>query len=329
MKKLILIPFFLIFASAVNSIVLLNGAMSDKRDNDNSLADCYITCWGDSLTSMGGWTSHLENLSNMTVYNGGTGGENARTILARQGGDAMLVNNIIIPSEAEPVIIANRKSTGGIKTTLGHIVTPLLQGSPHFNPCFIGDTKGVLRWTGSNHLDLTGNWEFTRFQPGDQVVIDKPTPIRTNFDINRNAPHLQIIFIGQNGGYDDLTELIFQHKLLISYSRAKNSIILGLSSGTAKQRAEYENTMRNEFGKYFISLREILSAPIYNSDQDKIINCYGLFHAGLTPNADDLDDINVGKVPQQLLIDSVHFTERTRIVIGNSIYKACKDLNIF
>ena len=196
MKKLILIPFFLIFASADNSIVLLNEAISVKRYNDNSLADCYITCWGDSLTSMGGWTYHLENLSNMTVYNGGTGGDNARTILARQGGDAMLVNNIIIPAEAEPVIIANRKSTGGIKTTLGHIVTPLLQGSSHFNPCFIGDTKGVLRWTGSNHLDLTGNWEFTRLHPGDQVVIDKPTPIRTNFDINRNAPHLQIIFIG-------------------------------------------------------------------------------------------------------------------------------------
>ena len=116
MKKLILIPFFLIFASADNSIVLLNEAISVKRDNDNSLADCYITCWGDSLISMGGWTYHLENLSNMT---------------------------------------------------------------------------------------------------------------------------------------------------------------------------------------------------------------------GLTPNADDLDDINIGKVPQQLLIDSVHFTESTRIVIGNLIYNACKDLNIF
>ena len=58
MKKLILIPFFLIFASADNSIVLLSEAISFKRDNDNSLADCYITCWGDSLTAMGGWTSH-------------------------------------------------------------------------------------------------------------------------------------------------------------------------------------------------------------------------------------------------------------------------------
>ena len=329
MKKLILIPFFLIFASADNSIVLLNEEIRGNRYQDNSLADYYITCWGDSLTSMGGWTSHLENLSNMTVYNGGTGGENSRTILARQGGDAMLVNNIIIPAEAEPVIIANRKSSGGIKTASGHSVTPLLQGSPHFNPCFIGDIKGVMRWTGSDHSDLTGDWEFKRLEPGAPIVIDKPTPIRTNFDINRNAPYLQIIFIGQNGGYNDLTELIFQHKLLISHSQAKNSVILGLSSGTAKQRSAYENAMRNEFGKYFISLREILSTPIYNADEDKIISCYGLFHAGLSPNTGDLDDIKVGKVPQQLLIDSVHFTEATRIVIGNSIYKSCKGLNIF
>jgi len=329
MKKLILLPFFLIFASSQNSLTLFIEEINGNRGLDYSLTDCYITCWGDSLTSMGGWTSHLSNLSNMTVYNGGTGGEDSRTILARQGGDVMLVNNIIIPAETEPVIIANRNSAEGIKTALGHSVTPLLQGSPHFNPCFIGDVKGVLRWTGSDHSDLTGKWEFTRLEPGAQFIIDKPTPIRTNFDINRNAPHLQIIFIGQNGGYNDITELIFQHKLLIAHSKAKYSIILGLSSGTAKQRSLYENAMRNEFGKYFISLREILSAPIYDFDENTIVNCYGLFQAGLTPNPDDLDDIKVGKVPQQLLIDSVHFTEATRIVIGNSIYKACKGLNIF
>ena len=54
MKKLILTPFFLIFASADNSIVLLNEEIRGNRYQDNSLADCYITCWGDSLTSMGG-----------------------------------------------------------------------------------------------------------------------------------------------------------------------------------------------------------------------------------------------------------------------------------
>lgn len=39
---------------------------------------------GDSLTAGGGWTTTLGNLAGMPVYNGGTGGESARTIVARQ-----------------------------------------------------------------------------------------------------------------------------------------------------------------------------------------------------------------------------------------------------
>ena len=309
--------------------LLLHQTSAGEVKYDLSLINNYITCWGDSLTASGGWIAQLSNLSGMTVYNGGTGGESSRTILARQGGDVMLVNNIIIPAETTSVLIASRDLDGGINTALGHKVTPLLQGGAHFNPCFIGDIEGVLQWTGTGNSDLRGDWEFTRTEPGKEIVINSPTPIRTNFDMNKNTPHLQVIFMGQNGGYSDLRELIIQHKLLIEHSKAENTIILGLSSGTAKYRAKYENAMREEFGEYFISLRENLAAPIYKSDSKTILNCYGLKGAGLTPTQKDLNEIALGKLPQQLLLDSVHYTSATNTVIGNLIYTKCKDLNIF
>ena len=265
----------------------------------------------------------------MNVYNGGTGGENARTILARQGGDVILINNITIPAGTTPVLIADRDVDGGLDTALGHTVTPLLQGGAHFNPCFIGDVQGTLQWTGSGHSDLTGDWEFTRAEAGSEVVINRPTAIRTDFDINKNKPHLQVIFIGQNGGYNDIDELIKQHKYLIEHSQAKHTVILGLSSGSAIYRADYEKAMRKEFGRLFISLREYLAFPIYATGGDNVVSCWGLDDAGLTPTQADLDAIALGVVPPQLLSDHTHYTSATKTVIGNLIYKKCKELNIF
>ena len=333
MKKLLLLSALLVslgsFGQENKDGVLVNQTSAGELQEDLGLIRPYITCWGDSLTRGGGWTTLLSALSGMNVYNGGTGGEDARTILARQGGDVMLINNITIPAGTTPVIIADRDADGGIDTALGHTVTPLLQGGAHFNPCFIGDVQGTLQWTGSGHSDLTGDWEFTRAEAGSEVVINRPTAIRTDFDINKNKPHLQVIFIGQNRGYNDIEELIKQHKYLIEHSKAKHTVILGLSSGSAVLRADYENAMRKEFGRFFISLREYLAAPIYAPRGDTIVSCYGLNDAGLTPTQEDLNAISSGKVPQQLLLDSVHYTSATKTVIGNLIYKKCKDLKIF
>lgn len=278
-------------------------------------ASKYITCWGDSLTAGGGWTNRLQQLTGLTVYNGGTGGENSRTIMARQGGDVMMINNITIPATTDPVTIATRSTDGGIMTEFGHKVTPLLQGGSHVNPCYIGDVKGTLKWTGSAHNDITGIWTFTRTDAGQEVVINRPTAIRTDFDINKNAPRIMIIFIGQNGGYNDLDDLVRQHRLMIDHSKATDFIVLGLSSGTKSQRADYEARMLLEFGRRFISLRDYLSQ-------------YGLEDAGIEPTEQDLQMMANGQTPQSLLSDSVHYNNECKTVIGNLIYKRLKDLNI-
>lgn len=276
----------------------------------------YITCWGDSLTAGGGWTTRLGELLGLPVFNGGTGGENSLCIMARQGGDSMIVNNITIPATTDPVLIASRSVDGGIPTQInGAKVTPLLQGGAHVNPCYIGDIKGTLKWTGSSYADMEGTWTFTRAEAGEQVIINRPTSIRTDFDINRNAPKLMVIFIGQNGGWSNLDDLVNQHKMMINHSNAKNVIILGLSSGSKAERAEYETRMKKEFGRYFISLREYLST-------------YGLADAGIEPTETDKQMMAEGKTPQSLLSDTVHYNTQCKTVIGNMLAKKVKDLNI-
>lgn len=311
---------------------LLDGFDPDeyvRKDEADALLESekYITCWGDSLTAQGGWTNTLQVLSGLPVYNGGTGGENVRTITARQGADVMMLNGITIPADVTPVTLATYAQ--GLPTEFGYKATPLLQGGAHVNPVMLGNIEGTLRWTGSSYNDTTGVWTFTRSKAGEAFTLNRPTAMRTNFDRVRNAPHLMVIYMGQNGGYTDLDDLVHMHRLMIEHSHAKNVVVLGFSSGSAAQRSEYEARMRKEFGRYFISLREYLAHPIYAADGSTIVSCYGLDDAGLTATDADLAAIATGTVPPQLLADSVHYTASTRTVIGNMLYKRCCELGIF
>lgn len=297
----------------------------------------YITCWGDSLTAIGGWTTKLQKLSGLTVYNGGVGGENTDCITARQGADAMTVNNITIPADTRAVLLAS-VNDGGILTEFGNRVKPALQFLANLNPVMIGGVEGSISKTDEG-------WFFTRTTAGETVTIDRPTAIRTNHDINHNSPYLMVIYVGQNDAKyesdhatinENMEKLIRKHRLMIEHAHAENVIILGLSSGTAESRATYETAMRKEFGRRFISLREYLSTPIYDGEGN-ITSCYGLAdqnleagsveYNGVTYNA--LEEIAVGSVPHQCLRDNVHYTSATMEVIGNLIYKKCCELGIF
>lgn len=311
----------------LNSVLATVATVEQTAQSLSQYVTDKIVCWGDSLTAGGGWTSTLATLTGLPVYNGGTGGESSKTIVARQGGDVMQVNNITIPATTTPVIIADRDVDTGIDTYFGNKVTPLLQGGAHVNPVMIGDVEGTLSWTGSSYSDMTGDWTFTRSVAGSEVVVTRPTAIRTNYDRNYNNGVL-VLFMGQNGGYTNIADLILQHKRMIAHSNAKEFLVLGLSSGSASARADYESAMELEFGRNFVSLRKYLAAPIYAVDGTTIISCYGLDDAGLTPTQADLDAIATGTVPPQLLADSVHYTTATKTVIGNMLFKRMSELGM-
>ena len=311
----------------------LRKALVDEVAQQVQQGDRYITCWGDSLTAQGGWTTTLQNLCGMPVYNGGTGGETCRTILARQGGDVMVVNDIEIPAQKTPVVLANRTADKGVKTWFGNNSTPLLQGgTEHVNPCLLGTVEGTLAWAGADHAGTNGSWLFTRNVEGDAITIDRPTALRTNFDRNRNSPYLMIIFMGQNGGYTSNEELVWQHQRMIDHAQAEHVLVLGFSTGSASGRSAYEKAMQQAFGRYFLSLRQYLAHPIYDgqgTEAGNIVSCYGLADAGLTPTAQDLEAIRTGTVPPQCTLDGIHYTTATKTVIGKLIYKYCRELNIF
>ena len=214
----------------------------------------YITCWGDSLTAGGRWTTRLSELSGMTLYNAGTGGEGSDTITARQGGDVMMVNNITIPADKTPVVVATY-ADGGFTTAAGAKVKPSTRGatsSAHENPVMIANVLGTLEWSVTNEATseekAASVWTFTRLEAGDEVVIDRPTAMTTAYDREKNAPHLMVIFMGTNDGNPPNVENIIKRaRKMIAHAKAENTIVLGITRGNNDTLAAYDTAMENVF----------------------------------------------------------------------------------
>ena len=309
-----------------------------KKLDAASKSSLEIVGYGDSLTANGGWTTVIAEKSGLEFHNAGTGGESVNTIIARQGADPMIVNDIIIPADTTPVIVG-KMSEGGITTASGVVATPLLQGgSAHVNPCYIGDTEGRLKWTGSAWNDQTGTWTFIRTSKGTAVKIDRPTKIKTAYDAiyNNKKNILLTVFMGYNGWKNangdwwQLDDLLKYHKMLISNTECKDFVVIGIhkARGTFDMNV-YEEMFENEFGRRFISLRQYLAHPIYADDGFTIISSYGLMDAGLDATDTDLSDIRAGNCPSSLLFDGVHFNNYGKAVVGNYIYSRMKELNMF
>lgn len=275
-----------------------------------------IVCWGDSLTAMGGWPDTIASDLGVSVLNAGTGGEGSGTIMARQGGDVMTISGVTIPGDTSTVTLVPADPNPSFPTTLGDTAGPLRQGgSSHVNPVKIDGIEGTLVWTGSTYNDPVGTYTFSRTTAGTVLTIDRPTPMTTFYDRSQNVADPMIIFMGQNDGVFDPATMVQKHQLMIAHFPGKKFLILGLSSGTAASRADYESAMTAAFGRRFISLRQYLVS-------------YGLEDTGLTATQADMDAISVGQVPPQLLLDGTHYTAVTRTAVGHMLSRAIQDLGL-
>lgn len=283
------------------------------KKTDAPVVTKRIICWGDSLTAMGGWPQKLASLSGLEVMNCGTGGENSNTIVARQGADCIMIDGVTIPAETTPVQLADYNNR--FKTYFGKIAAPLLQsGSHHINPCMLGDIEGTLKWTGSSYNDASGVWTFTRNVAGSAVTINRPTQLTTFADREyNNGRDIHLFFVGTNDGAFDVDELLDKHRMMVDHCKTGEYLVLGL---TRIQSAGYKDKFKMVFGRKWLDLHGYLVK-------------YGLADSGLTATAADNEALAKDLVPPSLLMDAVHYTDKTRELIGIQVYKRLCDLHYF
>jgi|GEM_PF-4005913 hypothetical protein len=285
-----------------------------------------IICWGDSMTAGAGSTdgnrypTYLASKSGLTVHNAGVGGESSNTITARTGAIPFPVRI----ANAEP--IKEIPSSGEVQiefdTFLGNSFAPLRQGSGGAQG-FAGElngVKGTMYFTGTG--TTPGDYFFVRETAGEAVPMNRPPyPYRTFFS-EEHRGDIAIIWIGQNGNV--LEDVLSQVQLIIDHLKAsyKKFLVIPKPTSTPEEDAEFERL----WGRKVVKIRDYLSKPIYSADGVTVESSYGLSDAGFEPTEQDLIDVEAGKVPTSLRVDSVHFNNAGYEILAEQCYQRLIEL---
>ncbi|MBR1547193.1 MAG: hypothetical protein IJ637_00500 [Prevotella sp.] len=311
-----------------------------------------IVCWGDSLTAphngkgIKGKVKRIikgpaypEYLSEMLgddyeIINGGVGGENTLTIMARQGAYPMkLAHDVVIfkTNEAKfETFVGNNDIDAFVSSYNEKRVTPLLQcgwdeDSPaQINPCMINGKSFKLSseakfWKEEGKYKFEYNYFINPEEDWAATDTIKAGSIISTYAMrNLRNKYANVFFIGQNGGFEDIADLIKQLKAMISYSKSERYIVISFHKpnktiNSIARMMEMEDSLQQTFSKHYINLRGYLVKS-------------GLADGELTPSQEDKDSIAKGQVPPQLLTDGTHFTPVGYKLIATLVYNKMKEL---
>ena len=280
-----------------------------------------INCWGDSLTqgAFGDGETYPKALRRIIarqltangypqsvpiVRNLGISGETSLEIACR-GGLTMQTQSPIRINQGERRIF--RIAADG-----GKAVSILRLGDTGVNPVKIGSVVGRL-----DRIDDQNHYTFTPTHVRYQDTLPKNSRVVTYAAAHYRSA-IPVIFIGQNGGYSNTADLIRQQKAIIHNQIGADNqyIVVGLHTGTAKQRAALEKKMQQTYGDHYINLRKILS-----KDGTKI--------ADIKATKEDRRMMRAGMVPASLLADDhLHFNAKGYRTVAKVIYARMTALNI-
>jgi lysophospholipase L1-like esterase len=281
-----------------------------------------IICWGDSLTAgaHGNGTTYPKVLEaliaknvypNIQVTNCGIGGENTNTIIGRAGSVPYIIStSFTIPSDTTQVKIKFASSNGSS-------VAPLRQGDCGVNPVIINGISGQIKIEQESSTSKEFSYFFSRSSPGKVVDVEVGTEIITSGSLLYNN-YIPVIFIGQNGGWNGIDDLISQQNSIVNSQKKIQDkyLILGLSSGDAIGRTDLEKAMLSYYGDKYINLRKYLSSD-------------GIVDAGLKPTDQDIEAMKIGSVPPSLLSDSVHLNSSGYSLVGKLVFERMVKLGYF
>lgn len=298
----------------VNQGNLVKDNLPNKEAKDiqsQSIQTQGIVCWGDSLTYglAGGYPKVLEELlekngMKIPVANEGITSEDTGEIMKRAGAiPSYIAKEIIIPGEKKSVKFTLVDDDGN--TFSG------LPAKESFS-CLVS-IKGIQGKVFRKSSEGKMSYEFTRLYKGDQVSVKSGTKLTYDF-VDRYEHYIPVIFMGTNGGWDTIEELIQQQQMILSvFPENKKFIIIGLTYQHYVQEKDLDEAMEDHWGDHYINLREYLSGQ-------------GIYDANLKPTSSDLEQMKQGIVPDIIRTDKVHYTEKGYQVLGKLLYQRMQEL---
>ena len=260
-----------------------------------------IVCWGDSLTvSLDGKSAFpdiLRDLSGCEVVNYGVESENTEMIAMREGGVRVNVKATVIPADMNLIPVF-------LRTEDNAHVRFLDNGDGGVNPCTISGIEGELS-------KLNGSYYFKRSTKGERLSVDEGTQFKT-FGMNDSRPDdVLVIFAGTNDLPDakSVKEIIRLERAMLDAASCERFIIVGLTyAGGIPEIDAVNEELEKEFGDNFVDIR-------------KYMLTYGLEDAGITPTAQDEEDIAKGEIPSSLRSDYVHGNKHYHRLLGQQVFR--------
>lgn len=221
-------------------------------------------------------------LPSVTIARYGVSGESTPTTLAMDGAyEIILTDPVTVPKECENVRVSFR-------TERGDYIYPLIGGSKRFENVLLYDEATGNRVSGILQPQTSTDpveYLFVRLEEGEETTFPAGARLITR-QSQENREMFPIIWMGMNGGFDSVEELIEQHIALLSdkdlYAEGFY-LVIGRIDSTAAEEAAFEAA----FGDHYLNAREYL-------------NEHGLEAANLEPTETDLAVIPTGQVPVSL-----------------------------
>lgn len=282
---------------------------SSDQDTGKELPLEGVVCWGDSLTAglAGGYPKVLEDCLkelgiDIPVKNEGVVSEGTTQIMARAGVIPYKVANaIIIPAKAEPVFL---------KMVDDHnkVIRNFPKGKFQYTEVTLNGISGTI----TKNSEKAG-WDFIRDFDGESAFVSANSSIRFNY-VDRYKNYIPIIFMGTNGGFSSIENLIEQQQAILdTFPDQKKFLIIGLTHQTVVDEDKLDQELQEHWGKHFINLREYFSGQ-------------GVYDAGFKPKSSDLEQMKEGIVPDIIRTDAVHYKMEGYQVLGKYIYQRMIEL---
>ncbi len=330
-------------------------AINSEYERDMQTVADYlpgIVCWGDTVTagSSGNisypyilqkyinayicdiydFRSSIENADDyvrldwdeynvsIPVINMGGGAEDTNTVLGRAGAVPYVISETAtIPAGTEPVQVE-------IASQNGKSVMPQINGGAGVNNVKINGIEGILSCNAGNNIN---QYFFTRCEPGSEITVDAGGIIYTSAS-EQYRNYIHVVCIGTYGGFDTAEELVQQTKVLLG-RQTQNSgryIVLGLcASGESYWNAEasdaldkLDSAMLQAFGNHYINVRKYLCED-------------GMSDLGVNPDADDIDNVRQGIVPEcfRSASGTAELNGKAYRLIGRLVYERMESLGYF
>lgn len=280
-----------------------------------------IDCFGDSQTG-GGYTSGItswvnvlaskldftlnKNLSERTINNFGNGGDNCNEIAVRQGGIPLYVKPFTLKASSSD------KTTVQLYTDTNETINRLGVIWNNFNPILINDIECYYDSNKQVYRKSSGSTD---------VVIERPLRVFTSWNSQKRNT-IQIIMMGQNGGYSGNLESYFAFidSMIENMGQNRRYIVaspytLTLANQTNLDIDFIESMMSKKYGVHYLNMRK------YMLD-------YGLIDNNLTETPEDIERKSQGKVSLQLEYEQqIHPNQYGMIAMANAFYNKLKELN--